>query len=251
MQNAIPTVVPQASHPPVIATPPAPGGRRSPAVYVGIALIVVVVGCVAYVLGRGSTGSDGATSQDAGTDQFEYGDGTDSVEPDSSSTDGVDASTYEDDAASSDTEDSSIVVAPTTTIAVSNPVPPEVAGSVELVQRWADAVTSRDWSTARAIRPGWQDTPDETLASSYAGLEEVQIVFVSGFDESLYVASVAHETVKGVDRTNVYCYAITVDTGAGTIDVHDNGRGMSDPIAGWVPADQLSHATFNCAGAYE
>lgn len=235
----------QRSEPVVAAPVPAPAaasgpssGTRIPVAYLVVAALVVLLGGLAFALGRASSAPDGG-SRATGADGAGASDGG---SPD------LDANPTDEGATGSDPIEPSDVVAEEPTMAQTTiAVPVAAQPSVDLVQQWVDALTSQDWYNARAIRPGLAGTSDEQLAEGYGGLKEAQVVYASGSADLLNVAVVAHETVRGVDRTNVYCYRIEVDDWSQTIQVTDDGRGMPDPVSGWIPADELSSVTASCA----
>jgi S1-C subfamily serine protease len=118
--------------------------------------------------------------------------------------------------------------------------------ALALVQEWANALASGDWPTARQLNPALAQTSDSALQSGYGGLKEATIAYVSGTPDNLSVASVAYEDVGAGPRTNVYCYQMSVDLTASTLNVLSQRRATPSSISGWVDPSTLSDVIATC-----
>lgn len=122
----------------------------------------------------------------------------------------------------------------------------DVQTAVDLVQQWASALASGDWTTARQLDPAIAGQSDATLSAGYGGLKGAVIEYVAGTPQDLGVASVAYEDVGAGARTNVYCYTINVDTQAATLTVLAQRRATPSAIPGWVDPSTISGPINTC-----
>jgi S1-C subfamily serine protease len=122
----------------------------------------------------------------------------------------------------------------------------DVQGALALVQSWATALATGDWTTARQVDPGLASMSDSALEAGYGGLKQAQIAYVSGDPENLDIASVAYEDVGSGERTNVYCYALSVDLGTSTLTVLSQREATQPPIPGWVDPNTLDGIIATC-----
>jgi S1-C subfamily serine protease len=125
----------------------------------------------------------------------------------------------------------------------------DVQNAVDLVQRWASALASGDWTTARQLDPAIAGQSDGTLSAGYGGLKGVIIEYVGGTAQDLAVASVAYEDIGTGERTNVYCYTISTDTQTQTLNVSSQRRVTPSAIPGWVDPSSLSAQIGTCTPA--
>ena len=122
----------------------------------------------------------------------------------------------------------------------------DVQASLTLIQKWATALATGDWSTARQLDPALARTSDQGLIGGYAGLKKATIAFVSGNGQNLDVASVAYEDVGSGRRTNVYCYQVAVDATTTTLTIVSDRQATRPPIPGWVDPASLSSTIATC-----
>jgi S1-C subfamily serine protease len=122
----------------------------------------------------------------------------------------------------------------------------DVQSALSLIQTWATALATGDWSTARQIEPALNASSDAALAQGYGGLKESTIAYVRGGTQQLDVASIAWEDVGAGPRTNVYCFQFSVDTTGGTITQLSSNQATQTPISGWGDPSTVSSYIATC-----
>ena len=106
------------------------------------------------------------------------------------------------------------------TIQPSGPTALEVQSSLEIAQRFGDALALEDWDVARQLSPELADNSDADFVQGYASTNRVSLMLVDAIPEGsgyrLLVVSVAVE--NGGAQTSLFCLEWAVDPVVETVD---------------------------------
>ena len=137
-------------------------------------------------------------------------------------------------------------------VVVPDDAPGEVRRAARDAQRVATALADGDWDDVRRRVPSLEDRSDDDLAEAWGGLDRSTLVVTDwrtgdGRDAEvvLRLGQIAHETVGGQRRTNLYCASWTVD-GADVVAMADPQQVGPTPWAGdrWVDPSEVTGAVI-------
>jgi hypothetical protein len=121
---------------------------------------------------------------------------------------------------------------------LSNPLPSgqtwnDVAPSLAVAQRLADALANDDWNTARRIDADKANSSDSQYVAGYSALDRASLMLLDarreGGAQRLLVVSVANE--RSGAQTSLYCLEWSVDVAAGTVHQHGGVVGQVARVA--------------------